>query len=211
MKIFLLIFFISAILQVGEKEKQTVDSIVYLEGVTVSARKPMFTLKPNSRKESIHVRGKGKTALISKVVVDKDKKYKINAVEFFFNYKWQDIENEGFYIKPLLISAVDGKPAVEYLHSKILYFVSKKIDKVIYIDLSKFNIEIEKVNAFFVGLEFVDAKGNSLYEDFNVTMLPVRKKKYSSYIKGNCSRCVFTPFDLDEKTGLSLKYTIYYE
>lgn len=211
MKIFFVILFISTILQVDGKEKQTADSIVYLEGVTVSARKPMLTLKPNSRKESIHVRGKGKTALVSKVVVDQAKKYKINAVEFFFNYKWQDIEDEGFYIKPLLISAVDGKPSVEYLHSKTLYFVSKKIDKVIYIDLSKFNIQIENANAFFVGIEFVDAKGNSLYEDFNVTMLPLKKKKNYTYIKGNCSKCVFTPFDLDEKFGLSLKYTIYYE
>lgn len=149
--------------------------------------------------------------MVSRVDVDKNSKYEIKALEFFFNYQWQGFEGEGYYIRPLIFTSGIGAPNYECLNNQSLYFVSKEIDEVIHIDISNSNFRIENLTSFFVGIEFVEADGKSKYEDFNVTMVPVKNGLNTSFIKGSCTECTFSPFDLDKKNGLSLKYNILYK
>ncbi|WP_423127890.1 hypothetical protein [Gaoshiqia sp. Z1-71] len=187
------------------------DTIINLQEVSVYAKQGLSIMKSNNTKGNIHVRGKGETSLVTRIDVDKNTTYNIDGLEFFFNYQWQGFEGEGFYIKPLILSSENGKPNSECLNSQILYFVSKEINEVIHIDLSDFNIQINGTNSFFIGIEFVDAVGKSRFEDFNVTMAPLKKALNTSFIKGSCPKCNYSPFDLDEKNGLSLKYNLYYK
>ena len=92
-------------------------------------------LKSNNDKESMHIRGKGKTSLVTRVNVDKKKNFKLDGIEFFFNYRWQGFSGEGFYIKPLIVKAENGRPTSNYMDNQTLYFVSKAINEIIHIDL----------------------------------------------------------------------------
>lgn len=186
------------------------DTIINLKEVTVYAKQGFSILKSNNRKGSVHVSVKGKTYLVTKVDIDKSSKYNIDALELFFNYQWQDIDGEGFYIKPLILTSVNGRPDSEYLKSQKLYFVSKDINKVIYIDLSQSKILIENANSFFIGIEFVMTDRKSKFEDFNITLVPLKGSLNTSFIKGTCPKCKYSPLNLDKKNGLSLKYNIYY-
>lgn len=187
------------------------DTVIILQEVSVYAKQGLSVIKSNNKKGNIHVRGKGKTSLVTKIDVDENTNYNLDGIEFFFNYQWQGFEGEGFYIKPLILTSDNERPSSDYLNNHVLYFVSKEINEVIHIDLSGLNIQINGVSSFFIGIEFVDADGQSKFEDFNVTMTPIKKKLNTSFIKGSCPKCTFTPFDLDEKNGLSLKYNLYYK
>lgn len=186
------------------------DTIIYLKEVSVYANQGLLSMSSDNKKGDIHVRGKGKTSLITKVDVKNNRTYRLDGLEFFFNYQWQGFEGEGFYIKPLILSAENGKPDSVLLNNQMLYFVSKDINEVIHIDLSEFSIQIRGVNSFFIGMEFVDASEQSNFEDFNVTMTPVKKALSTSFVKGACPKCSFDPLDLDEKNGMSLKYKVFY-
>ena len=159
------------------------DTIINLQEVSVYSKPGLSILKSNNKNGSIHIRGKGKTSLVTRVDIDKNFKYNLDALEFFFNYQWQGFEGEGFYIRPLIFSTMNGKPNIDYLNRKAVYFVSKAINEVIHIDLSDLNIQIENANSFFIGIEFVDADGKSRYEDFNVTLAPLKKSLNTSFIK----------------------------
>lgn len=186
------------------------DSIIYLQEVSVYADKDYQILKAEEKKDAIHVSGKGNTLLVSKVATDKNTAYKIEGVKFFFNHKWQGVSDEGFYIKPLLLSSKEDKPDTSYIFDDSIYFIGRSINKEMYIDLSRLSIKITNADHLFVGIEFIAEKENSKFEDFNVTMLPMKNRLGYSYLKGACPNCSFSPFDLDEKSGLTLKYVIYY-
>lgn len=206
-----LIFVLFSIGVNAQKSISCSDTIINLQEVSVYATQGLSIIKSNNKKGSIHVRGKGKTSLITKIDIDKNICYDLVGVEFFFNYKWQGFENEGFYIKPLVLASENDMPSSNYLNNQTLYFVSKEINEVIHIDLLEFDIKIKGVDSFFLGIEFVDAEGQSNFEDFNVTMVPGNKKLNRSFVKGSCPECTFSPFDLDTKKGLSLKYNLYYK
>lgn len=195
----------------AQENKSCYDTIINLQEVSVYAKNGLLLIQSNNKKGNIHVRGKGNTSLVTKIDVDKNTSYNLDGIEFFFNYQWHGFDGEGFYVKPLILSSKNGKPNSEYLNNQILYFVSKEINEVIHIDLSELNIEIAGVSSFFIGIEFIDADGQSRFEDFNITMVPIKKKQNTSFIKGSCPKCTFSPFDLDEKNGLSLKYNLYYK
>ncbi len=206
---FLLLFFMLDVIKA--QDKYLGDTIIDLDEVLVEAKGDFFVLKPE-RGRKMSMRGEtGKTSIVSKVNVDKDKKYNIKAIEFFFKHKKQNVGKNQFYIRPLLLAAVEGKPGTYYLNSKTVYAVSKKVRENIYIDLSKYDIEIKNVDDFFVGVEFVGKSGGDLYNDFNITMLKLKNKTGTSFIKGTCPKCVFSPLYLPDNIGLSLKYNIYYK
>ena len=92
-----------------------------------------------------------------------------------------------------------------------VYFVGKKISEKIYIDLSGYNLLINDVSSFFIGLEFIDAKGQGRFEDFNVTMVLNKKPEKLSFLKGSCTDCNYKLLDVGSKNGASLKYNIYYK
>ncbi|PVX49224.1 hypothetical protein C7377_1868 [Balneicella halophila] len=210
----LILVILCALFSIGLNAQENIscyDTIINLQEVSVYAKQGLSTIKSNNKKGSIHVRGKGKTSLVTKIDVDKNTSYNLDGIEFFFNYQWQGFDGEGFYIKPLILTSKNGKPDSDYLNNQILYFVSKEINEVIHIDLSELDIKINGISSFFIGIEFVDADGQSNFEDFNVTMVPIKKELNTSFIKGSCPKCTFSPFDLDEKNGLSLKYILYYK
>jgi hypothetical protein len=209
-----LILVLCTLLSIGLNAQENIscyDTIINLQEVSVYAKHGLSLIKSNNKKGNIHVRGKGKTSLVTKIDVDKNSSYNLVGIELFFNYQWQGFDGEGFYIKPLILTSKNGKPNSDYLNNQTLYFVSKEINEVIHIDLSELNIQINGVSSFFIGIEFVEADGQSKFEDFNVTMVPIKKKLKTSFIKGSCQKCTFSPFDLDEKNGLSLKYNLYYK
>lgn len=209
--IFLLVCIFLTLEIYAQEDTSCIDTVIVLQEVSVYAKKGLSVMKPINYNQSIHVRGKGKTSLATRVDINKKTSYTIDGVEFFFNYQWQGFSGEGFYIRPLIMKAEKGKPTSNYVDMQTLYFVSKAINEIIHIDLSEFDIEIKDVDSFFIGIEFVDAGERSKFEDFNVTMIPVKKKLNTSFIKGSCSKCTFSPFDLDEKNGLALKYNLYYK
>lgn len=195
----------------AQEYKECYDTIINLEEVSVYAKRNLSVIASNGKKSGIHVQGKGKTSLISRVDVDREESYDIEGIEFFFNYKWQNIEGEGFYIKPLILSSKNQKPGWEYIKDNTLYYVTKEINEIIHIDLSNLGVRIDDVESFFIGIEFVGADKKSKIEDFNVTMVPIKEQLNVSFIKGGCFDCRFSPFDLDEKNGLSLKYNLFYK
>ena len=209
--IFLLVSIFLTLDIYAQEDTSCVDTVIVLQEVSVYAKQGLSVIKPKNCNQSIHVRGKGKTSLTTRVDVNKKTSYKLDGIEFSFNYQWQGFSGEGFYIKPLILKAENGRPTSNYMDNQTLYFVSKAINEIIHIDLSEFDIEIKDVDSFFVGIEFVDTGERSKFEDFNVTMIPVKKKLNTSFIKGSCSKCTFSSFDLDEKNGLSLKYNLYYK
>lgn len=211
MKNIIILFFTAICFCGNAQEIKIADTIIVIKEVNVYAEKKLFVLKTNSKRKAMNVNIKGKSCLVSTVKVDKNKKYKINAVDFFFNYKLNYSRNKGFYVRPLLISSLNGNPDSSFLNNSVLYYITNNIKETIHIDLSKFNIEIQNTNSFFIGIEFVDIKEEVLFEYFNVTMLPVKNELNISFVKGFCSNCIFSPINLDEKFGLALKYNIYYK
>jgi hypothetical protein len=187
-----------------------IDSVIEIKEVVVSSKRRMKELKPSSDKYLIKVRGRGNTSLVSKVQTSKTTEYHIKAVEFFFNYKWKGIDNEGFYIKPLFYRSKNGIPSVNILNSQSIYFVGNAVGQTIYIDLSEQNLILKNIDSFFIGIEFISSCENSSFNEFNVTMVTEKKSQDISFIKGACSECKFSPFNLDKRTGLSLKYVVYY-
>ncbi len=209
--IFIILFALMSMSLNAQTNISNTDTVINLKEVTVYAKQGLFILKSNNRKGSVHVSVKGKTYLVTRVDIDKNSKYNIDALGFFFNYQWQGIDGEGFYIKPLILTSENGRPGSEYLESQKLYFVSKKINKEMYIDLSRSKVLIENANSFFVGIEFVATDEKSKFEDFNITLVPLKKSLNTSFIKGSCPKCKYSPLNLDKKNGLSLKYNIYYK
>lgn len=186
-----------------------IDTIIPIEEVFVYAKQKNKVIETYG-KEIIRVRGKGKTSIVSKVHLEKELIYKIKAIEFFFNYKWLKISNEGFYIKPLIISSINGVPHSNILNSPKLYYIGNNINENLYIDISDNDVVLKNVDSFFVGIEFTEECDDSNFEEFNVTMILQKKVFNTSYIKGGCNSCEYSPFNLDDKNGLTLKYKIYY-
>jgi hypothetical protein len=186
------------------------DTVITLQEIPVFSTRGLGLLQPYSKKEKTHISVKGKSSVVSRVMVDKNSTYKIRSLEFFFNYQWQGFKEEGFYIKPLLLESENGKPGSPLFDDKTIYFVSKEINNTIHIDLTKSDVEISKVNSFFVGFEFTEKGKNNRYEDFNITMVPLKKSLHTSFIKSSCLKCPYTTLDLDDRNGLSLEYKIFY-
>lgn len=210
--LFVILFFVAPGV-IKAQDKYLGDTIVNLPEVLVKPPSRVgFSVLSPKRGKKMNVGGEtGKTAFVSKVNIEKNRKYNIKAVEFFFNYKKRSIGINRFYIRPLLLTSIEGKPSSDYLKSETIYIVSEKLKETVYIDLSRYNIEIENVDAFFVGVEFVGKDGGDLYDDFNVTMLRLKNETGVSFVKGNCPKCVFSPFYLSDNIGLTLKYNIYYK
>lgn len=186
------------------------DTIITLQEIPVFSTKGLGLLQPVSKKGEMHITVRGKSSFITRVTVDNNSTYKIRSLEFFFNYQWQGFKEEGFYIKPLLLESDNGKPGSPLFDDKTKYFVSKEINNTIHIDLSKFDVEISNVNSFFVGFEFTEKGGDNRFEDFNITMVPLKKSLNTSFLKGPCLNCQYTPLNLGDRNGLSLKYKIFY-
>lgn len=195
----------------AQQDDSTRVTIFDLQEVTIYGRQGLSILSSINKKDEFHVCGKGKTSLVSGVPVDKNLSYRIYAIEFFFNYQWRGFENEGFLIRPLILRAKDGLPGITYLTDRTEYFVGKKINERIYIDLSGYGLQISDVNLFFVGIEFVDAKGHGKFEDFNVTMVDNKKQNRISFLKGMCPECKYEFLNVGAKNSVSLKYNIYYK
>jgi len=187
------------------------DSVIPIQEVTVYAKQKMEVLSNKKSRNVMHIRGYGNASIVSKVNLNKDNVYHIKAVEFFFNYNWSGLDNEGFYIKPIIKGVANGKPSNDLINSQCVYFVGNNINEEIYINLSHYNIVLENTDSFFVGFELVSASENANVEDFNITMVPVKNSQNISYLKGSCSKCDFSAFNLDEKNALQLKYKIYYK
>ncbi len=196
---------------IAQESSLVFGDTVKLQEVTVYAKQNLSIIKSSHKKNSIHVSGRGKTLLVSKVDLNAPVTLDIEGLEFFFNYDWQGFSSESFYIKPLIYSSVNEEPGIDVLNSQRVYEVSRDINKIIHIDLSEETVVLQHIKTFFVGIEFIEAVGETNFEDFNVTMIPLKKTTGVSFLKANCSSCDFTPFDMDEKTGLSLKYNIYYK
>lgn len=91
--------------------------VITLQEVTVYPKKGLSIIKSNNKKK-IHIKGKGNTCLVTKTDIDKKIVYKLMGIEFFFNYKWQGIDEEGFYIRPLILTSEKGKPHLDLLNSQ---------------------------------------------------------------------------------------------
>ncbi len=201
----LFLLFIFTVNSVNAQDTYLGDTIVDLDEVLVKARRKLSILKPPKGKTiSMGVKS-GESSIVSKVQVEKGKKYSIQALEFFFNRRKSDIKENEFYIKPLLLKSFQGEPSDYYLEGKKAYRVSKKVRETIYIDLSSYNIQIENTDAFFVGLELFGEDGA-----FNVTMLKLKNQTETSFVTCPYPYCVFSPFYLPD-AGLTLKYNIYYK
>lgn len=205
----ILLFFNSAIF--AQENHFLFDSVIQIQEVTVYAKQKMEVLNNKKSRNVMHIRDYGNASIVSKINLNKDNVYHIKAVEFFFNYKWSGVDNEGFYIKPIIKCVDNGKPSNDLLNSQCVYFVGNNINEEIYINLSHYNIVLENTDSFFVGFELVSASENAKVEEFNITMVPVKNSQNISYLKGSCSKCDFSALNLDEKNALQLKYKIYYK
>lgn len=211
---FLMFFFISDINAQKQENSQYNDKVVHLKEVTVYpnskyANQKIKILKPNGEKKSIHVSGKGKTSIVSCVFLKSNETITIEALEFYFNYKWEESSPDGFIIRPLLLTEKNKFPGISLI-SDTVYYIGNDIKNKIFINLSGSNIKISGPKLFFIGLEFITADGKGEFENFNITMVEINKRNGYSYIKGSCLNCDYTPFDLEKKTGVSLKYKLYY-
>lgn len=196
----------------AQSKKNGLDTIINLQEVMVDQNKRYSIMVSPGKKDDLHVQGKGKLTIISKVTVDKHKKYFIDALEFYFNYKWQGLEGEGFVVKPVIIRMENGKEIKNYLPQPAVCFVSNKVNEKMYIDLSEYNVVVDNTDSFFVGLEFVDAKGRTKFEDFNITMTMIKKEANASYVRkddqSEYSQLFWYPKD---RFGLTLKYRLFYK
>ena len=148
---------------------------------------------------------------MSPAILNDEHSYRIKALDFYFNYQWSNAENEGFYIKPLVLSATEGKPGIPLIDDNNIYFINNNVNELIHIDLSSYNLQIENTSAIFIGFEFIERCNDRNYENFNITVTPQKKSFDLLFIKGGCEVCDYFPLNLDDKNGLLLKYQIYYE
>lgn len=209
--IFLIFSSLLSIKLYAQSGEHKIDTIVNLQEVIIYAKKDLSIIKSANKRGVLHVGVNGKSSVVTRVDVESRTNYSLDGIEFYFNYKWKGFDNEGFYIKPLILSAEEGKPNSTYLNSQIVYFVGKEINEVIHIDLSDFNIEINGVDSFFIGIEFVESSGQTKLEDFNVTMTHDKKALGKTFTKASCQECIYTPVIIDEKFGITLKYNLYYK
>lgn len=192
----------------AEREVQKEEKIIQLDELIVYPKGDIELLKSPDRK-NIRVAIKGKSKIVSQINLVTHKDILIRGIEFYFNYRWGDSEKDGFIVKPIILDSEDHQPSA-ILFEGPGYFITKKIDQKMYLDLTEYEIEIENNFPFYIGLEFVEAIGNSVFEDFNITMSIVPKQTDISYVKGNCPTCNFASFNLDPSTGLSLKHRLFY-
>ncbi len=192
----------------AEREVQKEEKIILLDELIVYPKGDIELLKSPYRK-NIRVAIKGKSKIVSQINLVTNRVVCIRGIEFYFNYKWGDSEKDGFIVKPIIMDSEDHQPSAIVFEGPG-YFITKKIDQKMYLDLTEYEIEIENHSPFYIGLEFVEAIGNSVFEDFNITMSIDPKQTDISYVKGNCPTCNFAAFNLDPKTGLSLKHRLFY-
>ncbi|MFZ5429155.1 MAG: hypothetical protein ACOZDD_02900 [Bacteroidota bacterium] len=188
-----------------------IDSVIVLQEIPVFAKQGISVINSTKGTNTIHVSGKGKSSIVSKVTVKPSSTYRIYALEFYFNYIWKGFDGEGFLIKPKILSSENGLPSKNLLSSNKTYFIGNSVNEILTINLDDYDLVIKDNDSFFVGIDFLPANGINSYEDFNVTMVPLRKALNTSFIKGTCNNCNYAPFNIDSNNGISLKYNIYYK
>ncbi len=192
----------------GVESEVQKEKIILLDELVVYPKGDIELLKSPDRK-NIRVAIKGKSKFVSQINLVTNRVVCIRGIEFYFNYRWGDSEKDGFIVKPIIMDSEDEKPSA-ILFEGPGYFITKKVDQKMYLDLTEYEIEIDNHSPFYIGLEFVEAIGNSVFEDFNITMSIVPKQSDIAYVKGNCPTCDFAALNLDPKTGLCIKHRLFY-
>lgn len=203
--VFIFIFFFGGVIFANTP----IDTIINLKEIVVKPH--IFNIiQPKTKRSAIKLSGKINCSIVSSVQINKDKTYRIYGVEFYFNPHTKGIVNNGFYVKPLLLFAKNGKPSTNILDNKTTYYIDKKINTKFLFDLSNYNIVLEDLNLFFVGLSFPDINESKDLYTFNIKMKESKNKNYFTFIRHNCEECPYTQFYLSNKKTRTLDYKVYY-
>lgn len=184
------------------------DTVINLPEITVYPFSKSRVLEPAVKRPEIDVSASIQSAIVSKINLKVNEKYKIKAIEFFFNPIKKGFTNEGFVIKPLMMIFENDKLGPNKLDGTT-YFVDRSKKARNLFDVRSQNIVFENTKCIYVGFEFVNSKRNTI-EMFNAVMIASKKLKGYSLVKKSCPNCVNSELDLDENRGLCLKYKIYY-
>ncbi|WP_280671233.1 MULTISPECIES: hypothetical protein [unclassified Dysgonomonas] len=188
-------------------QDEAAEKVIILDEVIIYPTKAKI-LKSNIKKE-VKTSCKGFASVISLVTPTKNAQY-VKGIEFFFNNKWSDSKNEGFYLRPIIVNSVNNKPGNTVLYRGYDYFVTKKVGQRVYCDFSEAPAFVGNLSSFFIGVEFVEKRGTSPVEDFNITLGTSKKVNYS-FVKGHCNTCQYAPLNISPKEGLLLKYRLFYD
>lgn len=149
-----------------------------------------------------------KIAIVSGFSNPEESFIKMEGLEFFFNYDWEQ-DSSGFYIQPVVIGEKDGLPMLNYTDFPEKYLVTGKLKNRFFIDLSKKEISIAPNERVYVGIMALENLNPITPNTFNITLVNGKflESTYLLYPDGRRTEEIIKP----GKHSAGLKYSVVYK
>lgn len=144
-------------------------------------------------------------ALVTGFTNPKSKTIQLEGLELYFDTK-EDQEGQGFFVQPVLLDAVAGKPGEHLLRIEEEYLVSSSLRGKLFFDLSAKGMLLAPGQEVFLGIKYIRTLGAGETSYFN-SKLVYGKFKTSTYLLA-CLDCVPQLIAGPGKKGIALKYGV---
>jgi len=149
-----------------------------------------------------------KIAIVSGFSNPEESFIKMEGLEFFFNYDWEQ-DSSGFYIQPVVVREKDGLPMLNYTDFPEKYLVTGKLKNRLFIDLSTKEISIAPNERVYVGIIALENLNPKTPNTFNIVLVNGKflESTYLLYPDGRRPEEIIKP----GKHSAGLKYSVVYK
>lgn len=188
--------------------------VIELDPVEIIPNEQILTYSNFTKKHKegfSEVRGPGvsdKIAIVSGFRNSEKSVIKVEGLEFFFNYEWNQ-DSTGFYVQPVIVKEEDSLPTANYNDFPEKYLVTNKLQNRLYIDLSTKNIILAPKERLYLGINFLENVNQETINTFNISLVygKIQEYTYLLYPDNRKPEEILNP----GKNSAGLKYTVVYK